>query len=677
MTATDIVASFPDARPAGKGFMARCPAHEDHTASLSIGTGEDGRVLLHCHAGCELDAVLAAAHLTRADIASERRPSVARATAQIVAAYDYVDRAGGVLYQVVRLEPKGFRQRKPDGYGGWSWKIGDTRRVLYRLPDLLGRKTVIVVEGEKDADQLHALGYAATTNCGGAGKWRDEYSTWLHAAGVREVVVLPDNDAPGRQHADQVAASCRKAGLAATVIALADVPSKGDVSDYLETHDRTQLDALITTGLASAATPASTTGGAPLDALLVDVERYLRRYVVVTDEQAIAITLWVAHTHAIFDAADCTPYLSIQSATRQAGKTRLLEVLEPMVARPWLTGRVSAAVLVRKTDAEHPTLLLDESDAALTAVDSDYSEALRGLLNTGYRRSGRASLCVGQGAAISYKDFSTFGAKAIAGIGKLPDTVADRSIAILLRRRLASEPVARWRDRDGRAEAAPLHDALAAWVLNAISVLRDARPALPESLADRAVDVWEPLIAIADLAGGDWADRARRAAIVLTGAADDSDVHTDLLADIYGLYYAQDAAVLGSTDLAQALAGLVDRPWGDWGRTGRAISPAKVARLLKPFGIVPTVHRIGSATPRGYSRGQFEDVWARYGVGNRNAATSSMITEPDRAKHEPQRAEPVAPSKTAIGSMFTESSCGVALPKPEDEEAGDDGYRIR
>ena len=193
-----------------------------------------------------------------------------------------------------------------------------------------------------------------------------------------------------------------------------------------------------------------------LATVLTKVEHFIRRYVVLNDDQAVAVTLWVAHTH-VLDAADCTPYLQVTSATARAGKTRLLETAEPLVARPWLTGRTSAAALVRKTDALSPTLLLDESDAAFGG-DKENAEALRGILNTGYRRSGRTTLCVGQGANLTFKDFSTFGPKAIAGIGQLPSTVTDRAIPIELKRRTKDEPVERFRERDAGAQARPIYD---------------------------------------------------------------------------------------------------------------------------------------------------------------------------------------------------------------------------
>ena len=220
-----------------------------------------------------------------------------------------------------------------------------------------------------------------------------------------------------------------------------------------------------------------------LAGLLEEVARYIRRYVVLSDPQAVACTLWVAHCHA-FAAAEATPYLHVTSAVKQCGKTRLLEVLEPLVPAPWLTGRVSAAVLTRKVDGETPTLLLDESDAAFSHR-GEYAEALRSLLNSGYRRSGRSSLCVGQGAGLTYRDFATYCPKALAGIGALPDTVTDRSIQIALKRRAPHEPVARFRLRHAPRVGASLRAQLDAWRGRAVEGLRDAEPALPPALGDR------------------------------------------------------------------------------------------------------------------------------------------------------------------------------------------------
>src|SRR5437879_8096222 len=188
-------------------------------------------------------------------------------------------------------------------------------------------------------------------------------------------------------------------------------------------------------------------------AILDRVSDFIKRYISLTEQQAHMVSVWCAHTHAI-SAATTTPYINVNSAVKQSGKTRLLEVFELLVNKPWLTGRVSAACLIRKVDQVRPTLLLDESDAAFSG-EKDYAEALRGILNTGFYAGGVASCCVGQGANITYKDFTTFSAKAIAGIGNsLPDTVFDRSIPIRLQRKKPGEVVARFRRRYAKAESA-------------------------------------------------------------------------------------------------------------------------------------------------------------------------------------------------------------------------------
>lgn len=345
--------------------------------------------------------------------------------------------------------------------------------------------------------------------------------------------------------------------------------------------------------------------------LLEEVARFVQRFVVLTDAQAVMSALWVVHTHA-FGAADTTPYLSITSAEKRSGKTRLLEVLAPLVANPWFTGRVSAAVLVRKTAAESPTLLLDESDAAFRG-DKEYSEALRGILDSGFRRGGVTSLCIGQGASLSYHDFPVFGPKAIAGIGKLPDTVADRAIPIELRRRAPGEYVERFRFRKIEPEAVPLHHAAAAWAKAHLDALSWAEPELPEELDDRAQDIVEPLLAIADEVGGEWPERARDAAVaLLTGEhrEDSESLGVKLLRDIRSVFDKEGTDRLLTTDILTALNKRDDAPWGNL--RGETLDARRLARLLKPYGVKPDQVWIDGANQKGYMRSWFADAWARY-----------------------------------------------------------------
>jgi hypothetical protein len=391
--------------------------------------------------------------------------------------------------------------------------------------------------------------------------------------------------------------------MSVRIVNLPGLKEKGDIVDWLVSGGtREQLEKII------AETPEwkPETGAEILDAVV----RFVRRFVSLTELQARAVALWVAHTHA-FAAADCTPYLDINSAEKQSGKTRLLEVLRLLVFCAWFTGRVTAAVLTRRIHAERPTLLLDESDAAF-AGEIDYAEALRGILNTGYRCGGASSCCVCKGADIGYKDFSTFCPKAIAGIGKLPDTVTDRSIPIRLKRAGRGE-VARFRERAAQREGSEVAARLAAWSASNLEMLRQARPEIPAQLSDRQADTSEPLLAIADLVGADWPKVARAALVELCGGAqgEDDSIGVKLLSDIKRIFAEKEVDEICSGEICEALALIETSPWGEWSK-GKPISTAKLARLLKPFEIVPD--RIGGkdSQARGYTLHQFEDAFFRY-----------------------------------------------------------------
>ena len=250
MDVHDILTRFPSAKSSGSGWQARCPSHDDRTASLSISTGEDGRTLVRCHAGCPTEDIVAAVGLTLRDlfVATVTTPTV---KSSIVARYHYHDEGGAHLFTVVRFDPKDFRQQRADG----AWNMHGVRRVLFGLPDLIDVTDVCVVEGEKDALALRGLGLAATTNPGGAGKWRDDYARQLVSAGAQRVVVLPDNDEPGQRHAEQVATSCRSVGLTVVVIALPGLPPKGDVSDFIAANDRAELDRILADALKADVAP--------------------------------------------------------------------------------------------------------------------------------------------------------------------------------------------------------------------------------------------------------------------------------------------------------------------------------------------------------------------------------------------------------------------------------------
>jgi putative DNA primase/helicase len=234
LTLDDIRAAHPEAKPAGQGYSMRCPAHDDHEASLSVSEGKDGRLLWHCHAGCDQEAVgieLGVLHGTGGGRMNGAQKSDSKRTRRIVNTYPYRDAMGSLVYEAVRYEPKGFAQRRHDGV----WSLAGIDPLPYRLPELVAAvergELIFITEGEKDADALAALGCAATTNSGGAGKWRAEFAKYFSGA---RGVVIPDNDPTGEDHALDVAGSLKRTAASIKIVRLPGLPLKGDVSDFLD-----------------------------------------------------------------------------------------------------------------------------------------------------------------------------------------------------------------------------------------------------------------------------------------------------------------------------------------------------------------------------------------------------------------------------------------------------------
>jgi hypothetical protein len=369
-------------------------------------------------------------------------------------------------------------------------------------------------------------------------------------------------------------------------------------------------------GAEPAEAPSNPTEAIDLAATLDATVATVRRFLVMTGAQADVVALWAALTH-VADAFDIVPYLHVCAGTPRAGKSRLLEVLRYVVRRPWLAARTSAAALVRKLAKDEPTLLLDEVDTTL-GTKTDYATALVGILNAGYTKHLTVTVCSGEGANITTKDFRVFGPKALCGIGSLPMTIADRSIPIRLRRKLKSETTERARDAAVRAAMTPLRRQFEQWGAREREALTSTRPAMPETLDDRALDLAEPLLAIAARAGGAWPERAEKAVVaLLAGREAEEDVSTQLLSDIRGLI---DAGTVKAVDgiaitspLLSALEKLDDRPWATWSR-GEPMTPHALAKLLRAFD-VSTTQRWSKAQDkavRGYDVEALAGAFARY-----------------------------------------------------------------
>ncbi|MCL1825820.1 MAG: DUF3631 domain-containing protein [Betaproteobacteria bacterium] len=340
------------------------------------------------------------------------------------------------------------------------------------------------------------------------------------------------------------------------------------------------------------------------DALLSDIACTIGRFIVCKIETAQAAALWIAMTWFI-DMIEVAPLAVITAPEKRCGKSQLLTLLGKLSHRPMVVSNISPSALFRVIDTYHPTLMIDEADAFMRD-----NEELRGILNSGHTRDSAYVVRV-VGENLTPKQFSTWRAKAIAGIGKLADTLMDRAITLDLRRKMPHEEVERI--RHARPE---LFDDLASrlcrFATDQREAVRRARPSVPGALNDRAQDNWEPLLAIAEVAGGIWPETARQVAIAISGGMEESAaLGTELLASIRDVFEAKRETRIYTKDLIEALCEDEEKPWASYSKAGR-ITPRQLAKRLKDYGVASQLLRIGSDVLRGYERVQFEDAFCRY-----------------------------------------------------------------
>lgn len=331
-----------------------------------------------------------------------------------------------------------------------------------------------------------------------------------------------------------------------------------------------------------------------LDRLL----RRIQRYIVMSDENGTAVALWVAHTHC-FSQFRASPRLGITSPERGCGKSTLLHFLSHVVRSGLVTAHVTPAAVFHEIDANKATLLFDEADASFGANE------LIAILNTGFQRDSAFVLRARNTGTVKY---STWAPAAFAVLNQVPDTLASRSIIIDLRRKSSGQICKPLNDRAIR-RCRKLKRALQKWCQETASILERARPQMPADLQNRAADIWLPLLAIADAAGGKWPELARHAAKSLT-KKEKPAIGTQLLADIRQILGSEQYRIF-SNDLAAKLATFEDRPWPNFEGHG-SITTASIAKLLAPYGIAPRNIRDGDRVLRGYRRKQFDDAFARY-----------------------------------------------------------------
>jgi hypothetical protein len=343
-----------------------------------------------------------------------------------------------------------------------------------------------------------------------------------------------------------------------------------------------------------------TNGGELLDCVV----RILSRYLTLPKEAIDTVVLWTVFTHA-HEVAVISPILALLSPEPRCGKTTALELISRLVPRPMPTSNISPAALYRSIEIEKPTLIMDEADTFFPN-----GRSMVGMVNSGHVRT--AAVVVRAAANAGIIKSSTWCPKVIASIGSLPVTTSDRSIIIPLKRKRHDEKVERLRE-EAESEFSALRESAATWAKSHLETLRIADPGIPEALNDRAADNWRLLIAIADLAGGDWPERARIAAVKLsasTAGAKETDPAV-LLSDIRQIFKDAASDRLKSAGIASSLGQMEERPWPEW-RHGRPITPVQIAVLLDRYSIKPSTHRFGQETAKGYLLAQFEDAFARY-----------------------------------------------------------------
>ncbi|WP_369812602.1 DUF3631 domain-containing protein [Kineosporia sp. A_224] len=379
--------------------------------------------------------------------------------------------------------------------------------------------------------------------------------------------------------------------------------------------------------------------------LLDDLVDALVRYVVLPDVHAVvAVVLWIAATHGqrLWGHA---PRLVIRAPEKRCGKSRLLDLVEALCHNPLITVNASTSAVYRSiTAGDPPTILLDEADTVFGPKAGDANEDLRGILNAGHQRN-RPALRY-NAATNSVERIPTFAMAALAGIGVMPDTIEDRAVIVRMRRRMPGEHVQPYRVRRDRPGLDTLRARVSAWVRAHAELLEAAQPAMP--VEDRAADTWEPLIALADHAGGDWPEKARAACLALTGDRDgagDVPITVRLLMDCRTAF--RGAGALKTADLLDRLTADEEAPWATAGPRGDALNAMKLGRMLRDYDITSAGNiRFADGTQaKGYRAADFADAWARY------CPTPGLSAVDDEADQRPDQDRDGYPSHLSQASL--------------------------
>ena len=414
--------------------------------------------------------------------------------------------------------------------------------------------------------------------------------------------------------------------------------------------------------------------------LLDGIVRELVRFVVFPKWAAETFALWIAHTYCFHLRHICT-YIAVESPDKECGKSTLLNVLAAFVNRPVVSSNITSSAFFRLIEEFTPTLLIDEADTNLRG-----SEELRGILNAGYFKpnafvwrvaydlpsSGHSGgsdsapkEAVNGGSYLAR--FTCWCPKVIASIGRVHETLASRCIVVRMQRKTRDEECERLRFMDATA----LKRQCARFALDHAEAIGKAQPLIPEGLANRAADVWEPLLAIADLAGGRWPELAREAALGLTVSARERSPLAALLLEILVLMASNAKQQAFSRDIVETLNRYQDGIWAEL-RKGKTVDELWLSRQLRPYGVRPVIIRDGDRRARGYTIEQMKDTFRRYIPRADYEAFKKELVE-EKASDEPANGTTPAADVAATRPDATSSSANIRRngePGAEQKAAG-------
>jgi len=389
-------------------------------------------------------------------------------------------------------------------------------------------------------------------------------------------------------------------------------------------------------------------------ALVQEVEKFITQYLVLPGHVALPLALWVLATYA-FSLFDAFPYLAVLSPVKRCGKTRLLEVLELLCSRPWLTLPPSEAALFRYIDTVKPTLLLDEVEI-FRNPKAERAQWLLAILNAGHRKGASIARCVGESNKV--QKFDVYCPKAFAAIESLPDTLADRSIIIHMQRKRKTDKTQRFNLRRVSRPAKLLQEEIARLVGSEKKALREAYDqASPlEFLEDREEDLFTPVFVVCATFSPSRLGELKGCALALTGAKAEADVDDSLglrlLKDISQVW-PEGQRYISTEDLLSRLRGLAESPW----QTGVELTPRKLAWMLRPFGVTSRTVRLESGTPRGYAREDFIPCFSSYVAREVKQVTQASIDAGPGHFSDPKQRGSVSDVEKSV-SPNNDAGCG-------------------